>query len=133
MFPASKSKGHEDLGALTALISSCAEPLPEPDDPSFGLLFDRFANNRIVLLGEARLFTIHSILNFANDSVVGCISFMFFGLIQICMSILFFRSKSKGKINLFIFNRHFTSINYNLNRPLRFTFSKKIFEKILNL
>ena len=111
MFSASKSKSHEDLGALTALISSCAEPLPEPDDPSFGLLFDRFANNRIVLLGEARLFTIHSMLNFANDSVVGCISFMFFVSVNPFLSIfdsdlyanLVYWNKSKGKITKFDF------------------------------
>jgi erythromycin esterase-like protein len=35
------------------MIADAAEPLPEFDDRSFGQLFDRFANRRIVLLGEA--------------------------------------------------------------------------------
>jgi erythromycin esterase-like protein len=30
-----------------------AEPLPDPDSPDFGALFDRFGDARIVLLGEA--------------------------------------------------------------------------------
>jgi len=30
-----------------------AEPLPEFDDPAFGAMFDRFADRRVVLLGEA--------------------------------------------------------------------------------
>jgi erythromycin esterase-like protein len=40
-------------GGLSALIASCAEPLPEIDDPAFGVLFDRIADARVVLLGEA--------------------------------------------------------------------------------
>jgi len=35
------------------LIAAAAEPLPEMDDPAFGSLFDRFADSRVVLLGEA--------------------------------------------------------------------------------
>jgi protein-L-isoaspartate(D-aspartate) O-methyltransferase len=35
------------------LIREAAEPLPEPEDPAFGALFDRFGGARIVLLGEA--------------------------------------------------------------------------------
>src|SRR5437016_4764237 len=35
------------------MIAAAAEPLPDFDDPSFGRLFDRFANRRVVLLGEA--------------------------------------------------------------------------------
>jgi protein-L-isoaspartate(D-aspartate) O-methyltransferase len=38
---------------LPALIAEAAEPLPDFEDPNFGELFDRFANRRIVLLGEA--------------------------------------------------------------------------------
>ena len=38
---------------LPELIRAAAEPLPEIDDPSFGALFDRFADKRVVLLGEA--------------------------------------------------------------------------------
>jgi erythromycin esterase-like protein len=34
-------------------ISMAAEPLPALDDPSFGAMFDRFADARVVLLGEA--------------------------------------------------------------------------------
>lgn len=38
---------------LPELIAEAAEPLPDFDDPAFGQLFDRFADRRIVLLGEA--------------------------------------------------------------------------------
>jgi hypothetical protein len=39
--------------SATDLIREAAEPLPEPDDPAFGAMFDRFAKARVVLLGEA--------------------------------------------------------------------------------
>lgn len=39
--------------ALPDMIASAAEPLPDFDDPTFGELFDRFADRRVVLLGEA--------------------------------------------------------------------------------
>src|SRR5881275_2427387 len=42
-----------DLDLLPRLIADAAEPLPEIDDPAFGALFDRFADARVVLLGEA--------------------------------------------------------------------------------
>src|SRR4051812_48974690 len=35
------------------LFRTAAEPLPQFDDPAFGRLFDRFADVRVVLLGEA--------------------------------------------------------------------------------
>jgi protein-L-isoaspartate(D-aspartate) O-methyltransferase len=35
------------------LVAEAAEPLPEFDDRAFGALFDRFADKRVVLLGEA--------------------------------------------------------------------------------
>jgi erythromycin esterase-like protein len=35
------------------LIRRAAEPLPDPDDPAFGRLFERFAGAKVVLLGEA--------------------------------------------------------------------------------
>ncbi len=38
---------------LPDLIAEVAEPLPELDDPGFGAMFDRFADRRVVLLGEA--------------------------------------------------------------------------------
>lgn len=38
---------------LPELIAEAAEPLPDFDDPAFGRLFDRFADRRVVLLGEA--------------------------------------------------------------------------------
>jgi len=38
---------------ITSLIRDAAEPLPDIDDPAFGALFDRFADARVVLLGEA--------------------------------------------------------------------------------
>ena len=42
-----------ELGLLPRLIGDAAEPLPDLDDPAFGALFDRFADARVVLLGEA--------------------------------------------------------------------------------
>lgn len=36
-----------------AHIALAAEALPDPDDPAFGRLFDRFGDGRVVLLGEA--------------------------------------------------------------------------------
>ena len=39
--------------SLPGLIARAAEPLPAIDDPAFGALFDRFADARVVLLGEA--------------------------------------------------------------------------------
>ncbi|MEI4264176.1 protein-L-isoaspartate(D-aspartate) O-methyltransferase [Roseovarius sp. D0-M9] len=38
---------------LPEMISDAAEPLPDFDDPAFGALFDRYADRRVVLLGEA--------------------------------------------------------------------------------
>jgi protein-L-isoaspartate(D-aspartate) O-methyltransferase len=38
---------------LPELIAEAAEPLPDFDDPAFGKLFDRYADRRVVLLGEA--------------------------------------------------------------------------------
>lgn len=35
------------------LIARAALPLPDPDDPAFAEVFDRFADKRVVLLGEA--------------------------------------------------------------------------------
>jgi protein-L-isoaspartate(D-aspartate) O-methyltransferase len=42
-----------DPRTLPELIRDHAEPLPELDDPAFGQLFDRFADAKVVLLGEA--------------------------------------------------------------------------------
>jgi protein-L-isoaspartate(D-aspartate) O-methyltransferase len=39
--------------SLPELIRGAAEPLPDPDDAAFGPCFDRFADARVVLLGEA--------------------------------------------------------------------------------
>src|SRR3954465_6161170 len=39
--------------SLSEMIADVAEPLPALDDPAFGRLFDRFADRRVVLLGEA--------------------------------------------------------------------------------
>ena len=39
--------------SATELLREAAEPLPDPDNPAFGAIFDRFADARIVLLGEA--------------------------------------------------------------------------------
>ncbi len=38
---------------LPEMIADAAEPLPEFEDPDFARLFDRFAERRVVLLGEA--------------------------------------------------------------------------------
>jgi len=39
--------------SIPEMIQRAAEPLPDLDDPAFGALFDRFADARVVLLGEA--------------------------------------------------------------------------------
>ncbi|MGB8577206.1 MAG: protein-L-isoaspartate(D-aspartate) O-methyltransferase [Pseudolabrys sp.] len=39
--------------SVTELLREAAEPLPDLDNPAFGAIFDRFADARIVLLGEA--------------------------------------------------------------------------------
>ena len=41
------------LDLLPRLIAQAAEPLPDIDDRTFGEFFDRFADARVVLLGEA--------------------------------------------------------------------------------
>ena len=38
---------------LPEMIVEAAEPLPDFDDPTFGALFDRYGDRRVVLLGEA--------------------------------------------------------------------------------
>jgi protein-L-isoaspartate(D-aspartate) O-methyltransferase len=45
--------GHARGKTLPAMIAEAAEPLPDVDDPAFGMQFDRFADRRVVLLGEA--------------------------------------------------------------------------------
>src|SRR5690242_15753079 len=42
-----------DLETLPRLIADAAEPLPDIDNPAFGTMFDRFADARVVCLGEA--------------------------------------------------------------------------------
>ncbi|MER9301817.1 protein-L-isoaspartate(D-aspartate) O-methyltransferase [Mesorhizobium sp. M0496] len=44
---------HPRPASLPDMIAMAAEPLPDFDDPAFGELFDRFADRRVVLLGEA--------------------------------------------------------------------------------
>jgi protein-L-isoaspartate(D-aspartate) O-methyltransferase len=39
--------------SATELLREAAEPLPDPDDPAFGAMFDRFGDAQVVLLGEA--------------------------------------------------------------------------------
>lgn len=39
--------------SLSDLVANAAEPLPDFDDPAFGKMFDRWADKRVVLLGEA--------------------------------------------------------------------------------
>ncbi|MDB5557355.1 MAG: carboxylic ester hydrolase [Enterovirga sp.] len=43
----------EEPVAEIAAVRAHAEPLPAIDDPAFGAMFDRFAEGRVVLLGEA--------------------------------------------------------------------------------
>jgi hypothetical protein len=38
-----------ELDPLPQLIADAAEPLPDPDDPAFGAMFDRFGDARVVL------------------------------------------------------------------------------------
>ena len=45
--------GRSGPSPLPDLIRDAAEPLPDLDDPDFEALFDRFADARVVLLGEA--------------------------------------------------------------------------------
>ena len=42
-----------DLENLPRLIADAAEPLPDIDDERFGSFFDRYADARVVCLGEA--------------------------------------------------------------------------------
>jgi erythromycin esterase-like protein len=42
-----------DLALIPELIARHAEPLSDIDDPAFAAMFDRFADARVVLLGEA--------------------------------------------------------------------------------
>jgi erythromycin esterase-like protein len=42
-----------ELELLPGLIAEAAEPLPDIDDRTFGEFFDRYADARVVLLGEA--------------------------------------------------------------------------------
>jgi protein-L-isoaspartate(D-aspartate) O-methyltransferase len=45
--------GHSRNQTLPEMIAEMAEALPDFEDPAFGGLFDRFADRRVVLLGEA--------------------------------------------------------------------------------
>jgi protein-L-isoaspartate(D-aspartate) O-methyltransferase len=44
---------HAPTRSIPEMIRAAAEPLPDIDDPAFAELFDRFADARVVLLGEA--------------------------------------------------------------------------------
>ncbi|MET4278522.1 protein-L-isoaspartate(D-aspartate) O-methyltransferase [Bradyrhizobium sp. F1.2.2] len=45
--------GHTRFHSLPEMMAAATESLPAFDDPAFGALFDRFAQCRVVLLGEA--------------------------------------------------------------------------------
>lgn len=46
--------GRHEVGIpLAEMVRSAAEPLPAFEDPAFGALFDRYADARVILLGEA--------------------------------------------------------------------------------
>ncbi|MEO7151154.1 MAG: protein-L-isoaspartate(D-aspartate) O-methyltransferase [Burkholderiaceae bacterium] len=47
--PRRRARGQQ----LPELLAQAVEPLPEIDDPAFGRHFDRYADRRIVMLGEA--------------------------------------------------------------------------------
>ena len=49
----SEQGGRADPRTVPQLIADAAEALPDIDDPAFGEYFDRFADARVVLLGEA--------------------------------------------------------------------------------
>ena len=46
-------RGPESDATLPDMVADVAVPLPEIDDPAFGVLFDRYGDRRVVLLGEA--------------------------------------------------------------------------------
>jgi erythromycin esterase-like protein len=47
------ARAQDEDPALARLLSTAAEPLPALDDPGFGAFIDRYAQARVVLLGEA--------------------------------------------------------------------------------
>lgn len=49
----SGAQGQSRRQTLSEMIAGLAEPLPKLDDRTFGQFFDRFADRRVVLLGEA--------------------------------------------------------------------------------
>ena len=49
----SHGPGQNSGRTLPQMIADAAEPLPDLEDPAFGPLFDRYADRRVVLLGEA--------------------------------------------------------------------------------
>ncbi len=51
--PAPPAKSAPSPARAIDVLRAAAEPLPELDDPEFAVAFDRFADARIVLLGEA--------------------------------------------------------------------------------
>jgi protein-L-isoaspartate(D-aspartate) O-methyltransferase len=52
--PVTRLRGRGDVSqGIHGLIRASAEPLPDFNDPAFGRMFDRFADARVVLLGEA--------------------------------------------------------------------------------
>lgn len=51
--PARPTAAAPPPSGLAAQIAFAAEPLPAPEDPAFGRLFDRFGDARVVLLGES--------------------------------------------------------------------------------
>ena len=49
-----KRRGREDnIADAVRLVREAAEPLPDIADEAFGAMFDRFADAKVVLLGEA--------------------------------------------------------------------------------
>jgi erythromycin esterase-like protein len=53
MLHAERLDATRDKPGLSRLMADAAEPLPCFDDPAFGRMFDRYADRRVVMLGEA--------------------------------------------------------------------------------
>src|SRR3954470_1132247 len=53
MLPSEHLASTGERTELRRLMVDAVEPLPDVDDPAFGHAFDRYADRRVVMLGEA--------------------------------------------------------------------------------
>ena len=51
--PLARRPAVADADADAPAVAAAAEPLPDIDDPGFAAAFDRWADRRVVLLGES--------------------------------------------------------------------------------